>query len=530
LGVDLRLNSRVPAVNPQEAAMSEETASEQAGPDGPDFTKGVPAGDIAEGGMLAGRVGDEAVLIARAGGTLHAIGAECTHYHGPLAQGLIVGETVRCPWHHACFSLKTGKAEGAPAIDPVACWSVEERDGKVFVRAKKDAAKPAKTAGATARRVVIVGGGAAGFAAAERLRRDGFDGEVTLLSADPDAPYDRPNCSKDYLAGAAPEEWMPLRDEAFYRDARIDLRTATEVASFDPKARTVSIAGGGTVAYDILILATGAEPRRPPIPGLDGPNVYSLRTLKDAAALIAAARPGARAAVIGASFIGLEVAAALKQRGLGVQVIAPETTPLEKVLGRELGEWVRGVHEKKGVVFHLGRKVLGYADGHVTMDEGDPVGADFVVVGTGVKPRIVLARAAGLTVDNGVVTDDRLKTSADGVYAAGDIARYPDPVSGKLIRVEHWVHAERQGQYLARLILGDERPFSDPPFFWSSHYGEEIRYSGHAEGFDEPQVEGSVMGEDAIVRFRADGKLLAVATLGRDLENLKTEEGFERKT
>jgi len=502
-------------------------------PDGPDFTQGVSAGDIGEGQTLAGRVGDEAVLIARSDGALYALGGECTHYHGPLADGLIVGGAVRCPWHHACFDLKTGQALAAPAIDPVACWAVEEKDGKVFVKAKKDAAAPAKTPaktlGGTGKRVVIVGGGAAGFAAAELLRREGFSGELTLLSADADAPYDRPNCSKDYLAGAAPQEWMPLRDDAFYSDGKIDLRLNAEVASFDPKAKTVSIKGGETLAYDTLILATGAQPQRPPIPGLDGPNAHVLRTLKDADAIIAAAEKAKRVAVIGASFIGLEVAAALKQRGLEVHVIAPETTPLDKVMGRDIGDWVKSVHEAKGVVFHLGRKVMGYAGGRVTMDQGDPVAADFVVVGTGVRPRVAIAEAAGLTVDNGVVVDDHLKTSAEGVYAAGDIARYPDPISGGLVRVEHWVHAERQGQYLARLILGADTPFAEPPFFWSSHYDKQINYCGHAEGFDPPEIDGAVAQEDAAVRYRKNGKLLAVATVGRDLENLKAEEAFGQR-
>ncbi len=351
-----------------------------------------------------------------------------------------------------------------------------------------------------------------------------------MLSADPDAPYDRPNCSKDYLAGAAPKDWMPLRDDAFYTDGKIDLRVNTEVASFDPKARTVSLKGGDTLSYDALILATGAEPQRPAIPGLDGPNVHVLRTLKDADAIIAAAETAKRVVVIGASFIGLEVAGALKQRGLDVHVIAPETTPLATIMGHAIGDWVKGVHETKGVVFHLGRKVLGYAGGKVAMDQGEPVPADFVVVGTGVKPRVALAEAAGLTIDDGVMVDNHLRTSADGVYAAGDIARYPDPISGKPIRVEHWVHAERQGQYLARLILGENQPFSDPPFFWSGHYDKSINYSGHAEGFDPPEIDGSVAEEDATVRFHKDGKLLAVATVGRDLETLKAEEAFEPST
>jgi NADPH-dependent 2,4-dienoyl-CoA reductase/sulfur reductase-like enzyme/nitrite reductase/ring-hydroxylating ferredoxin subunit len=497
-------------------------------PQGPDFTQGVAAADIAEGGMLAGHVGDEAVLIARAGGTLYALGAECTHYHGPLAEGLIVGGAVRCPLHHACFDLKTGRAIAAPALDPVTCWTVEERNGQVSVKAKKDAAPATKAPDGTAKRVMIVGGGAAGFAAAEMLRREGFTGDVTLLSADRDAPYDRPNCSKDYLSGGAPKEWMPLRDDTYYADQNIDLRLDTEITSFDPKARTVQIKDGAALPYDILILATGAEPQRPPIPGLDGPNVFALRSLNDADALIAAAGNAKRVVVIGASFIGLEVAGALKQRELDVHVIAPETTPLEKVMGRDIGEWIRDVHEARGVVFHLGRKVLGYADGKVAMDEGDPIPADFVVVGTGVRPRVALAEAAGLKVDNGVVVDDRLRTSAEGVYAVGDIARYPDPISGKPIRVEHWVHAQRQGQHVARVILGLDEAFADPPFFWSSHYDKSVSYSGHAEGFDAPEIAGSIAKEDATVRYSKDGKLLAVATVGRDLDNLKAEAAFER--
>jgi NADPH-dependent 2,4-dienoyl-CoA reductase/sulfur reductase-like enzyme/nitrite reductase/ring-hydroxylating ferredoxin subunit len=499
-------------------------------PDGPDFTKGVPAADVAEGKMLAGRVGQEAVLIARTQGVLYAIGAECTHYHGPLAEGLIVDGAVRCPWHHACFDLKTGEAKAAPAFDPVACWTVQEQDGKVFVTGKKTTARPAQKPGGGAKRVVIIGGGAAGFAAAEMLRRRGFEGALALISTDADAPYDRPNCSKDYLAGSAPAEWMPLRDAAFYQDQKIDLKTGSVVERFDPKAKLVHLKDGQSQPYDILMLATGAEPQRPPIPGLDGPNVHLLRTLKDAEALIAAAEKAKRVAVIGASFIGLEAAGSLKQRGLEVHVIAPETIPLEKVMGREIGEWIKSVHEEKGVVFHLGRKVQGYADGKVTLDQGEPITADLVVVGTGVKPRTALAEAAGLEVDDGVVVDDHLRTSAEGVYAAGDIARYPDPISGKLIRVEHWVHAERQGQYLAQQILGEDKPFADPPYFWSLHYEKSVSYSGHAETFDPPQIDGSVEDENATVAYRKNGKLLAVATVGRDLANLEAEEAFERSS
>src|SRR5215813_4689716 len=211
-------------------------AAEQSQPKGPDLTQGVALNDIADGAMLGGRVGDDAVLLARRGNELFAIGATCSHYGGPLAEGLVVGDTVRCPWHHACFSLRTGEAVRAPAFNPVSCWRAERRDGKVFVRERIEPAArprpdPGRGPGAKSERVVIVGGGAGGFAAAEMLRREGFGGSITMLSADETAPYDRPNCSKDYLAGNAPEDWMPLRPPEFYREQSIDLALQAEATA-----------------------------------------------------------------------------------------------------------------------------------------------------------------------------------------------------------------------------------------------------------------------------------------------------------
>jgi NADPH-dependent 2,4-dienoyl-CoA reductase/sulfur reductase-like enzyme len=359
------------------------------------------------------------------------------------------------------------------------------------------------------------------------LRRKGYAGELVMLSADADAPYDRPNCSKDFLAGEAQPEWMPLRDDAFYEDQTINLRLNTTVSAIDLESRTVTIEGGDTLPWDVLILSTGGEPNRPAIPGLDGPNVFPLRTLADARAVSEAAETAKRAVVIGASFIGLEAAAALRTRGLEVHVVAPDAVPLEKVVGAEVGRWAQTVHEKKGVIFHLGREVKLYDDGLLAMDQGLPIAADIVVLGVGVKPRVALAEAAGLEIDNGVVVDDGLR-AADGVFAIGDIARYPDPISGKPIRVEHWVHAQRQGQHVARAIMGDDAPFTDVPFFWSKHYESAFHYDGHAEAFDPPKVDGSVADYDATVSYEKDGKLLAVVTLNRDRASLEAEAAFER--
>jgi NADPH-dependent 2,4-dienoyl-CoA reductase/sulfur reductase-like enzyme/nitrite reductase/ring-hydroxylating ferredoxin subunit len=492
---------------------------------GPDLAAGVPAADVAEGGKLAGHVGDDAVLVARVDGELFAIGAHCTHYHGPLADGLIVGHAVRCPWHHARFCLRTGEALAAPAIDPVGRWAVEERDGTIFVRERAEAPAKAKRAGGP-RRVVIAGGGAAGFAAAEMLRREGFDGRVTMLSADAAAPYDRPNCSKDYLAGTAPAEWMPLRDDAWYKDNGIELSLGAEIAALDVGGKSVRLRSGADLPYEALVLALGAEPRRLPLPGLDRPDVFTLRSLADAAAIIGAAEGAKRVAIAGASFIALEVAAALRHRGVEVHIAAPEPIPLARILGDELGGWVRGLHEENGVVFHLGCKILGWDGARLSLDDG-AIDADFMVAGTGVAPRTALAEAAGLKVENGVVVDRLLRASAPGVYAAGDIARFPDARTGAPARIEHWVHAERQGQHVARAILGDDRPFLDTPFFWSVHYGATINYVGHAQTFDAVEVDGALASQDAVVRLKQSGTVLAVATLGRDLDSLKAGAAFE---
>jgi NADPH-dependent 2,4-dienoyl-CoA reductase/sulfur reductase-like enzyme len=289
----------------------------------------------------------------------------------------------------------------------------------------------------------------------------------------------------------------------------------------------VVLRDGERLAFDALILATGAEPVRPSAPGFDLPNVHVLRTLRDSEAIIRAAETGHRVAVVGASFIGLEVAAALIERGLDVQVIAPEAVPLAKLLGEDLGRFVRSLHESKGVKFRLGRSVVGFADGRVVLDDGSGVPADFVVVGVGVRPRTRLAGAAGLAVDNGVVVDARLETKARGVFAAGDVARYPDPRTGALIRVEHWVSAERQGQHAARVLLGLAGDYREAPFFWSAHYDAQINYVGHAEAYDAANVDGVIADRDATVRFMDRARLMAAATLGRDLYALRIEVDLE---
>lgn len=499
---------------------------------GPDLRAGIPESALADGRLLAGHVGEESVLLARRADELFAIGATCTHYGGPLAEGLMAGDTVRCPWHHACFSLRTGEALAAPALTAVSCWRIERADGRIFVRerASVDARRRASrspSAGSATERIVIVGGGAAGFAAAEMLRREGFGGPLSLVSADDAAPYDRPNLSKDYLAGTAPEEWLPLKPPEFYADNDIDLRLDTEAKHIDPAGRRVTLASGEVIAFAKLLLATGAEPIRLQCAGADLPQVRTLRSLADCRSLRDRARPGTRVVVVGASFIGLEAAAALRQRQAQVHVVAPESRPMERVLGAAMGDFVRSLHESHGVNFHLGRTVGLIDQRGVRLDDGARLDADLVLLGIGVRPRLQLAAAAGLATDAGVLVNEYLETSVPGIFAAGDIARWPDPRSGERLRIEHWVVAERQGQTAARNMLGRRERFATVPFFWTQQYDVSIDYVGHAAGWDEIQQQGDPNTRDAALRFRKSGRTLALATIFRGRESLEAELDME---
>lgn len=497
-------------------------------PAGPDLAAGIALTDVPEGGMIGGHVGDKNVVLARHNGELFAVSSKCTHYGAPLHEGLVVGETVRCPWHHARFSLRTGAAVGAPALNAVACWRVEAQDGRVYVRERVQPTASRLRPAHSPSSVVIIGGGAAGEAAAETLRHEGYDGPVTILSDDTAPPCDRPNLSKDYLAGAAEPSWIPLRDPQFYRDHGIELRLNTQVAAMDPAGREVQLADGDTLGYGALLLATGAEPVRLNVPGTELSYVHYLRTLADSDAIIGAVEAGARSAVvIGASFIGLEVAGSLRQRGIDVHVVAPEARPLERIMGPELGDFVRALHESKGVVFHLQQTAAAFEARHVVLQNGERLAADLVVAGIGVRPRTALAEAAGLAVERGVLVNEFLQTSAPDVYAAGDIARWPDPASGERVRVEHWVVAQRQGQAAARNILGREHPFAEAPFFWSQHYDAAINYVGHAERWDRIETNGDASKYDFTARFLDGERAAAVATIYRDVESLEAEAQME---
>lgn len=496
-----------------------------------DFTQGVPLEDIPDAGILTGQVGDEAALLVRKGSELFAIAATCTHYGGPLAEGLVVGDTIRCPWHHAAFCLRDGQVAHAPALDGLKCWRVEQSGGRAFVREAQPVVPPPKLNAAKApESVAIVGGGAAGNAAAMTLRREGYEGPITLWSADASPPYDRPNLSKDYLAGTADPAWLPLRSPEFYAEQRIDVRCDQRVVQLDPANKAMVLADGSREQYGAVLLATGAKPIRLAVPGAQLPHVMVLRSLADCDALIARLATARRCVVVGAGFIGLEAAAALSTRGVEVHVVMRGAHPLERVLGAALGDMLKTLHESHGVVFHIGADVTEITANSVKLSTGEMLAAELVVTGIGVEPEVELARQAGLAIDRGVAVNDYLQTSASGVYAAGDIARWPDPHTGERIRVEHWVVAERQGVVAARNMLGLQQRFDAVPFFWTQHYDLAINYVGHAEGWDRVDIDGDPGAHACAAAYWRGNKRLAVATVGRDLESLRAEAAFEAQT
>jgi NADPH-dependent 2,4-dienoyl-CoA reductase/sulfur reductase-like enzyme/nitrite reductase/ring-hydroxylating ferredoxin subunit len=510
---------------------------------GPDLARGVEASSVRAGAVVSGHAFGEQVLLAHVEPNWFAVGAKCTHYGAPLEEGILVGETLHCPWHHACFELRNGAATHAPALNDLPSYDVAVENNIVRVTGKRTHTKVHATHRPRCSRapdkvvldtppligpksVVIIGAGAAGNACAEMLRREGYRGPVIVVDGDTDAPYDRPNLSKDYLAGSAPEEWLPLHPAEFYEAQKIELVRGVTAQKIDAKSKTVLLSDGSHREYGALLVATGASPNRLNLPGSE--QVRYLRTLADCRRIIGDVERVKTAVVIGASFIGLEVAASLITRGIRVHVVAPEKVPLSRVLGPDLGNLIANVHEQRGVHFHLGRSVASIDGANVVLDDGSRLDAELVIAGIGVRPNLELAESAGLTIDGGIAVNEFLETSVAGIFAAGDVARWPDAYSDTRLRVEHWVVAERQGQVAARNMLGYRDQFDDIPFFWSNHYDAlSIRYTGHADQWDATKIDGDLTKTDCAVSYMVGGQRRAIATINRDRQNLEAEVAME---
>ena len=520
-----------------------------------DLRLGVPRSAFDDGAMVQGTVDGEQVLLLKTSHGCFAVSATCPHHGAPLADGLLLDTSLRCPWHHARFDVRSGAVTCPPALDGLRRWRVEERNDLVYVREElKDVLSAPETGmfatpvytlinaltsvGAHVQRssgvksdpFVIIGAGAAGTSAARTLRAEGFTGRLVMIDADTDASVDRPNLSKDVLAGTAPVEWLPLRDAAFYEQQKIERCLGRTVVRLDTSRREIVLDDESTLRYDTVLLATGAASRH--LHGVASPDVpvHYLRTLDDCHRLIGAAEHAKRVVIIGASFMGLEIAASLRQRGLDVHVVASDAIPFERILGAPIGEWLTDIHEQHGVVFHLGRRPVSITATEVVLDDDTRVPADLVVAAIGVSPRTELAEHAGLEVADGVVVNEYLQASHARVYAAGDVARWPMVATNGTARIEHWVVAQRQGQVAARNMMGRQVPYLAPPFFWTTHYDTTLSYVGHAPAWDAITIDGSLSAQNASVHFWRKNIIRATATINRDRDSLLAEAQMEWKT
>ena len=492
--------------------------------------------ELKDGEMKKVDAGGTDILLARVNGDYFAMGATCPHYGGPLAEGALCGERVICPWHHASFNVKTGDLLEPPAFDALPRYGVRVEGERVIVAVPQEAEDRRtppmgpRDARQDDRSFVILGGGAAGYMAAQTLREEGFRGRILMVTREDRLPYDRPNLSKDYLQGHAEPEWMPLRPDEFFNEHGIEVMRGREVTGVDAKAKTVSFEDGERLAYDALLVATGGEPRRLQTAGSDLKNVLTLRSFADSDAIIAAAEKAKRAVVIGASFIGMEAAASLKTRGLEVTVVAPDRAPFEKTLGGAIGALFRKIHEDSGVRFRLGAKVARITgDGKVEsveIESGEKIDADLVVVGIGVKPATDFLKGVELSNDGGLEVDEHLR-AADGLYAAGDVARFPSSLTGERQRIEHWRTALQQGRVAARNMAGRDVPYDSVPFFWTRQFDAALLYVGHATSWDEIVFQGDVSTQNFLAFYVKGNRVLAVAGMNRD-RDLAAVEGLMR--
>ncbi|HKY45857.1 MAG TPA: FAD-dependent oxidoreductase [Pyrinomonadaceae bacterium] len=488
--------------------------------------------DLVDGEMKQLSANGTEILLACVNGDFHAVGAHCTHYGAPLVEGVLNGDRIICPWHHACFNVTTGDVQEPPALDSLPRFEMKIENDEIVVRVPDDTLdrrtpQMTKRQDADERLFVIAGAGAAAYAAAQTLREDGYTGRLVMITREKHLPYDRPNLSKDYLQGNAEPGWLPLRPENFFAEHDIEVMRGKQIIHIDANRKTISFADGEVLACDALLVATGGKPRRLPFQNMDQENVFLLRSYHDSDAIVARAAEKARVVIIGSSFIGMEVAASLTARGCRVTVVAPDAVPFEKTLGAEIGQLLQQLHELNGVTFKLGVSVSGFTGGQkvtsVILDNGERLDADFVVVGIGVKPATDFLDGLVLHQDGGVVVNEYMR-AADGVYAAGDIAYFPNPLTGEAVRIEHWRTAMQQGRIAAHNMAGKKTAYEGVPFFWTRQFDVGLLYVGHAKRWDEIIYRGTVATRDFLAFYVEGGRVLAAAGMNRDQEMAAIEE------
>ena len=494
--------------------------------------------DLPDGTTRTVQVDDHQILLIRDGQTVHAIGAICPHAGAPLEQGIRNEDRIVCPWHKATFCIRTGALLEPPAVDPLPRYDVRIEAQRILLTVPPTEPAPA-TLPPDPRTFAIIGAGAAGAIAAQTLRQTGFNGRLIMLDRENRVPYDRTVLSKYLLSGEPNAEKSPLQSQSFYRQHRIERRTA-EVTRLDATQKRIDCADGTTLTYDAALLATGAAPIRPNLPGADLGNVFLLRSRTDADAILAQAERSDRAVILGASFIGMEVAASLRERGLDVTVVGKETAPFEPQLGAQIGNAFVGLHRTRGVEFRLGQEVRsldgalsGEGNVHtVTLANGEHLPADLVVIGFGVRPVTDYLQGVALNPDASVSVDATLK-AADGLYAAGDIARFPLQGDSPPIRVEHWRVALQHGRIAALNMAGQgagqAARYDVTPVFWTIQYMKRLDYIGHAKDWDDIIVHGDLQKPEFLAYYVKAGKVIAAAGLDRDQDTAALIELFNQR-
>jgi NADPH-dependent 2,4-dienoyl-CoA reductase/sulfur reductase-like enzyme/nitrite reductase/ring-hydroxylating ferredoxin subunit len=483
--------------------------------------------DLKVGQMKQFKVDNNKILLARLEEEkFYATAPNCTHSGAPLEKGILSGKRVVCPWHNACFNITTGDQEQPPGLDALPSFPVYLDGENVIVELPEKVPmqrihQMAKHQPSVDSRVfAIIGTGAAGNMAAETLRREGFQGQIFLITKEEKLPYDRTKLSKKYLQGGATAEDLPQRSCEFYQEYDIELRCGRAVTEVNPKQKTITFEDQSTLSYDKLLVATGGKAVKLDVPGVDLENIYTLHQFNDADSILEEIKQVKKAVVVGSSFISMETAASLTQQGIAVTVVSPDSVPFEKILGKDVGKMFQKLHENNGVSFKLGTKVKAF-EGETKVqaaitENGEKIPTDLVIVGIGVKPITHFLEGVKLNdKDNSVIVNEYLQATED-LYAAGDIAEFPYQPTGKMTRIEHWRLAAQHGRIAAQNMLGKAIKFAGIPFFWSGQYDVKLRYAGHAEEWDEIIIDGDLNQQEFLAFYIKDNQILAVSSCGRD--------------
>jgi NADPH-dependent 2,4-dienoyl-CoA reductase/sulfur reductase-like enzyme/nitrite reductase/ring-hydroxylating ferredoxin subunit len=490
--------------------------------------------DLENGQMKLYKVDDTKILLCRIDNQFYAVSGTCPHYGAPLDHGVLSGHRVVCPWHHASFDVATGHLEEPPALDGLKKFEVTIDGEDVMLDTDKEpASAPPVTMDPKKdeRTFVIIGSGAAGNMAAQTLREDGFRGRLVMVNYEERVPYDRPELSKQYMAGKAKKEWLPLRDLSFYKDRDIEWM-AKHVTSVNPEFKEIKFDDGTHLPYDACLIATGGRPKTLDVAGKELQNIFTLRSYEDSDKIIEAAKSASKVAIVGASFIGMETAFSLISRDLDVTVIAPEEVPFERFFGQDVGNLFLRLHKEKGTKFRLGETVDSFQGESkvksVKLKSGETLDADLVIIGIGVTPVTDFLGGVEKRPDNSIDVDDTFQVT-DGLWAAGDVARFPDWRSPDGIRIEHWRLAKQHGRDAAHNMAGKPVKFNSVPFFWTTQVGLHFRFVGHVQDWDELLIQGDVEKPDFIAYYIKHDKVYAAAGVKRDKEMAAIEELFRRE-